>query len=95
VFRVQICLIPSSFILLANLDHNLWITITHRSHQPGQQAGRVRCGRPGPLTSLRSRTALCGLVGLPRKMELKKGNISQLLTEFGLFTGVNSKDINY
>jgi hypothetical protein len=26
---------------------------------------------------------------------MKNGTISQLLTEFGLFTGVNSKDINY
>jgi hypothetical protein len=29
-----------------------------------------------------------------KKNGIKKGNISQLLTEFGLFTGVNSRDIN-
>jgi hypothetical protein len=44
--------------------------------------------------SLSSYKALCRSVGMPRRIEEEKGNISQLLTEFGLLMGINRADIN-
>ncbi len=68
-----------------------WITPTHRPWRLRRRAVRDRQGQYWPLTALRFCVSLCRSVVTLGRIKQKKGIISQLLTKFDLFTGINRR----